>query len=488
MTNDRQSGGKKSARKINERAVALDVIYKTLAGNEYIDKVLSETLERYPSLTSQEKSFIGRLSKGTVERLTEMDYIIDYMVSDSNVRIKSVVKDILRMGIYQIIYMDSVPDSAAVNEAVKLTVYKKVASLKGFVNGVLRNVVRRKDEIPYPSLKKNPIEHYMVWYSMPSWIVKYLLENFGDETEKILQSFYKDKSETTVRCMLSKGDVKEIAVSLIEDKASVKKGNFFDYALRISDYGRLSDLKAFNEGLIQVQDESSMLVGAVLDIEDGMQILDVCAAPGGKSIFAADVLRKKGFLAQGISKESESKAEDNRIDEGEGRVISCDVSKQKVNLIRDNLKRLNIHNVKLKKQDATEYNEEFKEKFDIIIADLPCSGLGVMGKKCDIKYKTKYDDIKSLARLQKQILGNIVRYLKPGGTLIYSTCTITKEENIDNVVWIKKKLGLTPVSIEEKLPERLKGMTGKDGYIQVLPNYADTDGFFVSKFVKSSDS
>lgn len=111
-----------------------------------------------------------------------------------------------------------------------------------------------------------------------------------------------------------------------------------------------------------------------------------------------------------------------------------------------------------------------------------------MGKKCDIKYKTKYDDIKSLARLQKQILGNIVRYLKPGGTLIYSTCTITKEENIDNVVWIKKKLGLTPVSIEEKLPERLKGMTGKDGYIQVLPNYADTDGFFVSKFVKSSDS
>ncbi|MCR5625260.1 MAG: 16S rRNA (cytosine(967)-C(5))-methyltransferase RsmB, partial [Lachnospiraceae bacterium] len=464
-------------RKVNARLLALDVVYKTMSGEEYIDKVLAETLDRNRFLGKQERSFISRLSKGCIERIIELDYCIAYLCDSKNIKLKPVVRDILRLGLYQIIYMDAVPDSAAVNESVKLAEIKKVGALKGFINGVLRNAVRLKDEIPYPGLKENPVKHYSVWYSMPEWIVKYFMENYPDKLQAILESFYEMENVITFRTMLSKGTVADATKLLNEDNVITESGRFFDYAIRAKQVGRLTELKAFSDGRLQVQDESSMLVGAVANVSDGMQVLDVCSAPGGKAIHIADDLRRQ-------AKKEDKETDSGFVWEGDGRVTACDVNKHKVKLIRENLKRLQIHNVKLKVQDATEFNPEFENAFDVIIADLPCSGLGVLKKKCDIKYKTKYKDIAELAGIQKQILGNVVRYLKVGGTLIFSTCTITKEENVDNYKWIRKKLGLKAVSIEDELPECLKGQTGEEGYIQVLPGEYDTDGFFVSKFVK----
>ena len=223
----------------------------------------------------------------------------------------------------------------------------------------------------------------------------------------------------------------------------------------------MTKLAAFQKGMFQVQDESSMLVGMISGIKKSDTVIDICAAPGGKTLHAADLLA------------------------GSGQVLSADLTKEKTDLIQQNCQRLGYQNVSVFQNDALVYKEEWKEKADVLIADLPCSGLGVIGKKCDIKYKTKSEDIKILASLQKEILKNAVSYVKPGGRLLFSTCTIAQEENEKNVAWIQENLPLRLVSIEEDLPEKLQQKTGEKGYLQVLPTMAQTDGFFVSCFEKT---
>ncbi|MCR5203034.1 MAG: 16S rRNA (cytosine(967)-C(5))-methyltransferase RsmB [Lachnospiraceae bacterium] len=441
------------------RLISLDILLRTMDQGEYYDKVLHEVLKRHSYLEARDRHFITRLTNGVVERAIELDYIISKL-SQGDGKIKPVVRNILRMGVYQIMYMDSVPDSAAVNESVKLAEKKKVAALKGYINGLLRNVVRRGDEVRFPDKKENEIKYYSVWYSMPEWIVKYMLVHFGDRTENILRSFYEDSHYTTVRVNTHKASVDEVRESLEGAGVTVKEGDFFDYALKIKGFGRLDEVESFKEGLFQVQDESSMLDGAVSGAKEEMQILDMCAAPGGKSLHLADIMK------------------------GTGKIIACDVAKKKVDLIRENLIRTGIHNVKLKKYDSTVLNAEWKEAFDIVVCDVPCSGLGVLKNKSDIKYKLRKKDIEELKEIQQQILKCAVRYVKPGGTLIYSTCTLVQEENEDNMFWLRDNFNLGLVSIEDSLPEKLKGHTGPKGYIQVLPDVAEVDGFFVAKFVK----
>lgn len=210
-------------------------------------------------------------------------------------------------------------------------------------------------------------------------------------------------------------------------------------------------------GRLQVQDESSMLVGAVSGIKPGQEVLDVCAAPGGKSLHAADLLA------------------------GTGVIFSCDLSETKVHLIQENMERAGVDHCELYRQNARILRKDWIDSVDVLIADLPCSGLGVIGGKCDIKYHTHREDIDELASLQREILRVVSQYVRPGGILLYSTCTVAREENNDNVLWIKETLPFVPVSIEEDLPESLRGKTGKEGYLQVLPGNG-SDGFFVAKF------
>ncbi len=446
---------------INIRELALDILLQVMDKGEYCDKALHQTLQKYAFLERRDRAFLTRLTEGTVERCIELDYVIDRYSKTPVAKMKPAIREILRMSVYQILYMDQVPDSAACNEAVKLAVARKLTPLKGFVNGVLRNVARFRDDVVYPSRKKNIVRHFSVWYSMPEWIVSHFLDRYGENrTEKILQSFLNEDRETTVRCNLTQCSREEIVKSLKAQDVTVSDGVFFSYALRLSDYGRLDQLETFEKGWIQVQDESSMLVGHLASVDTQSTVIDVCAAPGGKSLHLADKMK------------------------AQGRIFACDISEEKVSLIRQNLIRTGIHNVKLKKSDATVLREEWIETADVVIADLPCSGLGVIGKKCDIKYKTKPQDIQSLAAKQRKILSVVSQYVKPGGTLIFSTCTIAQEENEDNASWIQRQLPFEPVSIEEQLPEVLKGQTGGQGMIQILPDTAGTDGFFVSVFRK----
>lgn len=441
------------------RKLALELLLEIMEGGAFCDKALHAVFEKY-FLEKRERSFLMRLVEGTVERCIEMDYIIDLYSKVKAAEMKPVIRNILRMSVYQIFYMEQVPDSAACNEAVKLAVKRKLQNLKGFVNGVLRAVVRGKESVVYPD--KSDMERYLsVRYSMPAWLVCRFVERYGVcEAENIFAAFLEEGGGLPIRCMVSRFSEREVKEALEQEGVTAARGRLLPYAFLIRNYPSLRELTAFQRGMFQVQDESSMLVGQIAGIREGDTVIDVCAAPGGKTLHAADILR------------------------GSGVVVSADLTREKTDLIRENVKRLLVKNVEVYEQDAAVSRGEWIRKADVLIADLPCSGLGVIGKKCDIKYKTKPEDIKSLSAIQRQILTVSAEYVKEGGRMVYSTCTIAQEENEDMVRWIEENLPFALVSIEDGLPEPLRNGTGKEGYLQVLPSRTGTDGFFVSCFVR----
>jgi len=353
--------------------------------------------------------------------------------------------------------MDQVPDSAVCNEAVKLAKKRGFQSLSGFVNGILRNIVRNPEKVSFPKEEKDQVGFLSLNYSMPDWIIKDWLRQYDVQIVKgILETMFKDK-KTTIRCNMNKVSPDELKEILESDGVSVETGAYLPYAFHIGNYNYLNDLNAFRKGYFQVQDESSMLVGAVSGIGEGNYVIDVCAAPGGKSLHAADILHSTGHVS------------------------SRDVSDYKVNLIADNINRLGYTNITAKVQDALILDEESIEKADVLLADLPCSGLGIIGKKPDIKYNVTKVKQKELVRLQRDILKVVHQYVKKGGTFIYSTCTINPEENIENVRWFMKQYHFQAESLNPYLPEILWSDTTKEGYLQLIPGIHQCDGFFIAR-------
>ncbi len=439
----------------------MDALLEISEKNAFCDQVIHRMLQEHP-MDKRDRAFFQRLAEGTVERQITIDYVLDRFSKVKVRKMKPVIREILRMGAYQLLYMDQVPDSAVCNEAVKLVQKRKIPQLKGFGNGVLRSIARGRDGIAYPE-REDILSYLSVAYSMPEWIVSRFIDAYGEAgAEEICAGFLKGAGRISVRCQGSRYSVGEVRDSLESQGVMVEPGILFSDALRLKNIGSVMELEAFRRGMVQVQDESSMVVGAVSGIRPGDVVMDLCAAPGGKSMHAADLLA------------------------GRGKLISADLTEEKVDKIRENAARLGYDNIQHEVQDARIFREEWEERADVVIADLPCSGLGVIGKKCDIKYKTSPEDIRELAALQREILGTLCRYVKPGGRLVYSTCTMAREENEDNVAWIEEHLPLGRISMEELLPERLRGGTGTEGYVQILPREGLLDGFFVALFQKGT--
>ena len=350
--------------------------------------------------------------------------------------------------------MKSVPVSAVCNEAVKLAAKRKFSGLKGFVNGVLRNIARNIEDIKYPVNEEKKLS---VNYSMPEWIIKLWIQEYGiNKTKEMLTSIYSDR-RTTVRVNTGRATVEEVISILENGGVKVEKSPLYDKALLIWDYDNLNSLEAFSKGMITVQDLSSMMAGLSANPKKGDYIIDVCAAPGGKTMHMADIMGQTGM------------------------VDSRDLTPYKISLINENISRMGYKNIKTTVMDATVLDEKSIEAADVVMADLPCSGLGVMGKKNDIKYNVSLAQIKELVKLQRQILQVSCKYLKKGGTLVFSTCTVNKYENDENVRWITENLPFTPVSLAGILPKQLGG---DKGYVQIYPGEYGMDGFFVSAFKK----
>lgn len=447
-----------SEKNVSVRDRALTSLLDIMEKNLFCDKVMHSVLEE-ESWDRRDKSLYRRLVSGTVERAVTLDYILGQFSKVRVKKMKPVIRNILRMSLYQIFYMEKIPDSAVCNEAVKLTEKRKLYPLKGFVNGVLRNILRNRESIRYPEDKEKSVS-FGIRYSMPEWIVKRWISRYGWQvTEEILKEFLKDKNGVTIR--IQNGRRETCLQDLEKEGATLEPGVFFPYAYRLSGISSLEALRSFQNGDFFVQDESSMLPAELSGVKKGDFVIDLCAAPGGKAMHMAELL------------------------EGTGKVLAADLTEKKTALLLENKERLGLGNVWPVKNDARVFRKEWEEKADIVIADLPCSGLGVIGKKCDIKYKTKEQDIDALAALQKEILKTAVRYLKTGGKLVFSTCTIAGEENEDNVLWMEKELPIRRISIEERLPQVLRGKTGEQGYIQVMPQETGTDGFFVAVLQKN---
>ena len=430
-------------KEMNVRELALEVLLEIEKG-EKSHLVLRNILEKYQYLTKQERAFLTRVTEGTIERRLELDFIINQYSKVKVKKMKPVIRNVLRLAVYQMKYMDNVPDSAACNEAVKLAVKKGFGNLRGFVNGVLRNIARNLEHIEYPD-KEDVIPYLSVVYSMRVWIVKMWVSDYGEEkTEEMLRNFYLERP-TTIRVNENQISKAELRKKLEKEGVTVEEHPFLQSALLISDYDYLGALDSFLTGDFQVQDAASIQVAESAGIKEGDYVIDVCAAPGGKALHAAQILNGTGF------------------------VEARDLTEYKVSLIRENIWRMGFTNIEAVQQDATVLDEASVNKADVVIADLPCSGLGVLAKKTDLKYKMIPETEKEVAEFQRQILEVVHQYVKPGGTLIYSTCTICKAENEENTTWF----------VENHPQFELNW--GK----QIFPG-RETDGFYIAKFTRRS--
>lgn len=432
------------------REIILDILMEILERGGYSHVILRQALEKYQYLEKQDRAFITRVTEGTIEYKITIDAILDRCSKVKVKKMKPVIRTILRMSVYQIIWMERIPDSAVCNEAVKLAVKRRFQGLKGFVNGVLRTVVRQKDAFTFTDLSLR--------YSMPQWLIDLWKNQYPEETvEGLLKSFL-EEAPTTVRCNLALASMDEIRESLDAQKVEYRVSPLSLHALLLDRFDYLESLEAFRNGWIQVQDASSGFVGDAADPQPGDRVLDVCGAPGGKSLHIADKLQ------------------------GTGLVVVRDLTEQKIRLVEDNLYRTGFGNVRAEVWDALEFDPEWEAKADIVIADLPCSGLGIIGKKPDIKYQVTPEKLEELVKLQREILTVVSGYVRPGGKLIYSTCTIDRKENEDQREWILEHLPFVPMSIEGSLGTALCEKSLKDGFVQILPGRYPCDGFFISAF------
>ncbi|MCI5740808.1 MAG: 16S rRNA (cytosine(967)-C(5))-methyltransferase RsmB [Lachnospiraceae bacterium] len=430
---------------VSTREIILDILLAVTRDGEYSHLALSGTLNKYQYLEKQERAFITKVTEGTLEQMIKIDYIIN---SFSNIRVskmKPVIRCILRSAVYQICFLDGVPDSAACNEAVNLAGKRGFRNLKGFVNGVLRNIARKKEQIVYPDERKQPQEAVSVQYSLPLWLVEQWETEYGMDKTKAMAKALLEEKPTAVRINLNQITKEELIKQLKSEGVDVTESKELPYALFLSGYDYLNKLSGFQEGCFYVQDISSMKVAETAEPKEGDVVLDVCGAPGGKSIHIAQMLQ------------------------GTGQVITRDLTPSKVAKIEENIARCRVENMRAECADARVPDESLREKADIVIADLPCSGLGVIGRKKDIKYKMTPEKEQELVALQREILSVVPAYVKSGGTLVYSTCTIHKTENEENVQWL----------LENHRELHLESMQ------QIFPDETGNDGFFIAKLRKN---
>ena len=461
---------------VNMRELAADILLEVTDRGAYSSILLRDVLNKYRYLPRRERAFLTRLVYGTLERLLEMDVILDQFSNTKVKKMKPFIRSLLRMSVYQLKYMDAVPASAVCSEAVKLAEKRGFGGLKGFVNGVLRNISRNPDAVVYPDPEKEPVRHLSVTCSVPEWIISMWEREFGMEETKAACAAFLDAAPLTVRPNLSKISEKELKRRLRAEGVSVREcrisrnadarslflpagkdipsadktgyvsgGEDSEFTVfSLSGYDTLEDLASFKEGLFFVQDLTSILAIERAGIRPGDVVLDLCAAPGGKALHAAQKAGASGF------------------------VEARDLSEAKTDLIEENIARSGLTKIRAVRHDARTPDESWRGLADVVIADLPCTGLGVLGRKPEIRYRIQPEDIENLAALQREILAAAQEYVKPGGCLLYSTCTLTAAENRENAAWFAEHFDSFAAEYEE----------------QLLPRAGVHDGFFFSKFVR----
>ena len=433
---------------MSARNTALAALIACRKNDAWSDGVLKDYIRR-DWLDSRDVALATRLYYGVVQNRLLLDFYLTEFVKGGLRKLQPVVQDILRLGVYQIVFMDRIPPSAAVNEAVEQGKRYANPRAAGLINGVLRSVLRAGKDLPQPS-------DLSTRYSHPEGLVELLRDNVGEDLlESLLQS-HNTSPATVVQVNPLKTTEADLCRRWDEQGVTYVPHPWMPGCYELSGTGNLEQMDTFRDGSLLVQDAAAKLPAVVAGIEPGMSILDCCAAPGGKSFAAAMALQNKGKL------------------------ISCDIHPHKIQLIEKGAERLGIETLTAQVQDASAFNPQWENAMDVVLADVPCSGLGTIRKKPDIRYKA-LKPLEGLPAVQRRILDNVCRYVRPGGVLVYSTCTILHRENEDIVDSFLRE---HPDFAAERmaLPEGLGA--GAVSRLTLLPCVHQCDGFFVAKLRK----
>lgn len=436
---------------MNSRSIALKVLNRVFNEGAYSNLALSNELNN-SDLNDKDKALVTEIVYGTIRRKSSLDTLIASFVKDIKIMDKRVL-NILRMAMYQLKFLDKVPSYAACNEAVEQAKKISLGSSK-LVNGILRTYGKKGES----GLNfKNKIYELAYTYSFEPWLIRLFIKQYGEEdTIKILNGL-NFTPKVTVRVNSLKSNFDEVFEELEENGYNVEEGYICPEAISIKGGKSVENNKLFNEGKITVQDESAMLVAPLLDINHGETVLDLCSAPGGKTTHISELL------------------------ENTGKVLAFDLHENKLGLIKENCDRLGIDNVELKEMDATKIDVELVGLADKILLDVPCSGLGIIKRKPEIKWNKNREELKEIVKVQREIMENSWQYLKIGGAMVYSTCTLNKEENEQNIEWFLNKH--KDCKLEKVFIGKGDNLKYQNDMLTVFPNEY-MDGFFMAKLKK----
>ncbi len=430
------------------RTIAYDVLYEVEKNRAYANIALDKAL-LHSQLNDADCRLATEIVYGCVKMKLHLDTIIKAYCKKNKIDLRTLI--ILRMALYQLIYLERVPEHAILDESVKLSKFLELNTDK-FINAVLRSYLRNEEVIVWPNKRKARNQYISKWYSFPQWMVDMWVKAYGfQDTEKLCE-YFNASATTWIRVNTLKATPEEVLEKLKELNIYAKQHTYLKQAIQISSFQNVRDSSLFKEGKIIVQDLSSMLPAYILSPQSNHRILDMCAAPGGKTTQISAIMKNTG------------------------EVVACDIHTHRVKLIEENLTRLNVSNVNCIVSDARNLSEKYNEYFDSILLDAPCSGLGVLNRRADLRWNKRRADIDSLVSLQESLLDEATKYLKPGGILIYSTCTLNKKENEEQLnVFLEKH------SDFELVPFELFGQECLEGYKTIYPFLDESDGFFVSK-------
>ncbi|MBI5020869.1 MAG: 16S rRNA (cytosine(967)-C(5))-methyltransferase RsmB [Ignavibacteriales bacterium] len=436
------------------RGTAVKILNRVERTDSYLDKLLDVEL-RSKDISDLDKSLLAEIVHGVLRWQGRLDWVLNGFTHGNFSKSEVNVRNALRVALYQILFLNQVPHYAAVNEAVEFIKRIRGDKFSGFVNAVLRNVIRTLDGIHYPNPDEDLAQYLAVYYSHPLWMVRRWLPRFGKEEVEKLLTANNEIPGLTLRINKMKITPAEFLSLLEKQNVQFQGSTYIDYFVKVRSLSGISQMNIFQQGFFTIQDESAALPVLLLDPHPGERVIDMCAAPGGKTTFIAETMKN------------------------EGEILAVDKYDTKLNMLKMSCERLGIQNVQLLVADSTTIDTQLADR---ILVDAPCSGLGTLRKKPDIKWKREPEDIKRMVRQQYALLESAARMLKPGGVLVYSTCTTEPEENSELV---KSFINAHPeFSIESASDFVNKSVVSAEGFIETMPHRHQIDGSFAARLRK----
>lgn len=438
----------------NARQVAFEALLKVHKDGAYSNLVVDSLLKDHPELDERDKAFVCNIVYGTLDRLILIDYNLGLYLNQPVRKLRPELHTILRMGTYQLLFMDKVPSRAAVNESVNLAKVNKSKFAASMVNAVLRRV--SDNGLRLPECSETDPNYLAIKYSCPEWLISLWIEAYGFDNAVALAEKALEAPPVVVRANTTKISADELIWKLAEEGVISQKTDIAPDALILSNTGSVDELLAYQEGLFHAQDLASQICCMALDAKEGETVFDLCSAPGGKAFTIAETMNNTGILR------------------------AFDIYQSRVELIKSGAERLGLTNVYAFLSDASIYNENYGLA-DKVLCDVPCSGLGIIRRKPEIRFKSR-EDIDNLPELQYRILCNAIKYLKDGGRIVYSTCTLNPKENSEICDrFLQEHPEFSSVKLFPEFPRYGEG----DKYLTLMPHLHSTDGFFVAAFVKN---